>query len=137
MKTSRDTSIATHVYARIAADLVRACASLALLWLTAVPAGAQAGRPVPCCSITAIGARTGIVTAKENSTGRMFEFKVADEKLLQSLKVGEGVYANYSSGQVSVDGAHPCCNIVSLDPPPPVNINQGGTLNPAPASCGI
>src|SRR5437660_5945460 len=40
MKTSRDTSIATHVYARIAADLVRACASLALLWLTAVPAGA-------------------------------------------------------------------------------------------------
>jgi len=81
--------------------------------------------------------RTGIVTAKENSTGRMFEFKVTDEKLLQSLKVGEAVYANFASGQVSVDGVHPCCKIVSLDPQPPVKDNQGGTPNPVPACCGI
>jgi Cu/Ag efflux protein CusF len=67
----------------------------------------------PCCGITAINASTGVVTAKVNATGKAFEFKVADSALLNSLKVGQGVYANFGASQVSVDGIVPCCGIVS------------------------
>jgi Cu/Ag efflux protein CusF len=67
----------------------------------------------PCCAITAIDSNTEVVTAKVNATGKAFEFKVADSALLNSLKVGQGVYANFAVSQVSVDGAVPCCNIVS------------------------
>src|SRR5437870_4418553 len=44
-----------------------------------------------CCVITALNARTGVVTAKETATGRSFEFEVTDAKLLSSLKIGQPV----------------------------------------------
>jgi len=71
----------------------------------------------PCCSITGIDQKSGTVTARENATRRVFTFKVTDAKLLSSLKVGQGVYANFATKQVSVNGFEPCCNIVSLQPP--------------------
>ena len=67
----------------------------------------------PCCAITAVDARTATVTAREPATGRTFSFKVTNPNTLNALKVGQGIYANFAAGQVSVDGFNPCCNIVS------------------------
>ena len=68
----------------------------------------------PCCNITAINLGSGVLSAKENATGRTFTFKVSDVKLLNSLKVGQGIYADFSGKKVSVNGADPCCPIVTL-----------------------
>src|ERR1700674_4734818 len=72
--------------------------------------------PNPCCAITAINASTGVVTAKVNANGNIFQFQVTNAALLNSLKVGQGVYANFTTNQVSLDGSTVCCSIV---PPPP------------------
>src|ERR1700719_2827237 len=79
------------------------------------PGPIPSGRPAPCCGITAINTATGMVSAKENATGRMFQFKVNDGAMLNSLKVGQGVYANFAASQVSVDNLQPCCTIVSSE----------------------
>jgi len=65
------------------------------------------------CSITAISPSTGIVSAKVNASGAVFQFKVTDAKLLASLHVGQGVYANFTAMQVSLDGKKVCCEITS------------------------
>ncbi|HVB57312.1 MAG TPA: hypothetical protein VNE63_12940 [Candidatus Acidoferrales bacterium] len=91
----------------------RAMAVLTFLLLSTaawVPAARAAD---PCCNITGINARTGEVSARENATGRTFTFKVSDARLLKSLKVGEGVYANFSRKQVSIDGRRACCAIMA------------------------
>jgi Cu/Ag efflux protein CusF len=87
------------------------------------PAGAaQSGNKVkpgaPCCTITSINLKTGLVTAVENATGRSFQFKVANAALLKAMKTGQGVYANFATRQVSVDGATPCCGISSISAAP-------------------
>ena len=84
-----------------------------VLFVLAVP---KASAFDPCCGITGIDQKAGTVTAKETATGRTFTFKVTDAKLLSSLKIGQGVYANFSTKQVSLDGFVPCCGITSLDP---------------------
>src|SRR2546426_530740 len=72
-----------------------------------------------CCSITSVDARAGLVSAKVNATGQSFQFKPNSAALLSSLRVGEGVYANFSSRQVSLDGKTICCTIVAVGPAPP------------------
>lgn len=75
--------------------------------------GLPAHAELPCCSVTGVNAKTGMVTAKETSTGRTFQFK-ANAALLKTLSAGSPIYANFSSKQVSVNGLVPCCPIVSL-----------------------
>jgi hypothetical protein len=85
--------------------------SLALLFaliilgaLFAVPA-ARAQAPLePCCSITAINTSTGEVSAKVNSSGATFAFRLADLQGLSALSVGQGVYANFATRQISLNG---------------------------------
>lgn len=76
-------------------------------------AAGQANPVQPCCNITGINTQTGIAAAKENATGRMFSFQVTDANLLKSLKIGQGVYANFRANQASLDGKTACCKIVS------------------------
>ena len=54
--------------------------------------------------------------AVEKDGRRSFEFKVENKRLLQSLKTGQLVHANFETRMVSVrpDGAAPCCAIVSI-----------------------
>jgi len=73
-----------------------------LLCCAAFAAGAQA--QAPCCSVTAINAATGIVSAKVNASAETFQFKLTNANLLKELRVGEGVYANFTTHQVSLDG---------------------------------
>jgi len=83
-------------------------------------APADAGEP--CCGITAIDAKTQIVTARETKTGRTFQFKVTDTKLLPSLKIGQAVHADFKTMKVSLDpdGVTPCCAVVSAPATTPV-----------------
>lgn len=75
----------------------------------------------PCCGITAIEARTGMVTAKETATGRTFQFQVAGVKALKGLTVGQRIHADFTTMKVSLrpDGATPCCDVVNLRAPRP------------------
>lgn len=68
----------------------------------------------PCCSITAVDSRTGLVTAKENATERVFQFQASNAALLKLLRPGTQVYANFTAKQVSLDGRNSCCQIVSV-----------------------
>jgi Cu/Ag efflux protein CusF len=88
---------------------------LGVLFLTVLTLAPPAEPAAPCCAITAIDAKNGVVTAKETATGRSFEFKVTDAKLLSSLKVGQPVYANFQTKSVSLDGQRACpCIIQSI-----------------------
>src|SRR6202171_3239975 len=90
--------------------------------------------PAACCPITAIDTSTGVVTAKENAAGKIFQFKVTDAALLKSLKVGQGVYANFGAMQVSLDGSTVCCSIISIGSPPPASAPVAKPAPRAPAA---
>ncbi len=51
--------------------------------------------------------------AQETATGKTFQFQVNDSALMKSLRVGQKTYADFGTQKVSVDGATPCCGIVS------------------------
>lgn len=92
-----------------------------------------------CCIITAIDPRTGLVTAKDTGAGTTFEFKPSDPRQLAFVRVGQLVFANFPTKQVSLDGTVICCAILSMSagssgparpiPPPiqPLAPPQGGT----------
>lgn len=82
---------------------------LIMLWAPTVP---PAFAVEPCYSVTGI-AKGGLVTAKETATGKTFQFQVTDQALAKTLRVGQKVYADFGTQKVSVDGATPCCGIVS------------------------
>jgi Cu/Ag efflux protein CusF len=67
----------------------------------------------PCCAITDLDAVTGIATAREIATGRVFRFEVKNGALLQSLKVGQKVFADFGTNKVRIHGVEPCCGIIS------------------------
>jgi len=89
-------------------------AALAILFTALAPAAHA--QPGPCCTITAVNARTATVSAKVNSTGQSFEFRVANTRLLAGLHPGQGIYANFKARQVSLDGRTACCEIISQQP---------------------
>lgn len=86
--------------------------ALLIAGLAGSPALAQAPT-APCCGIVGIDAATGVVTARVTATGASFQFRVTDTRMLRTLRVGQGVFANFRTRQVSVDGATPCCGITS------------------------
>lgn len=67
-----------------------------------------------CCPITGVDMANDVVTARVTSTGQSFQFTVKDPALLHGLKVGQSVFANFQTGQVSVNGKDVCCQINSL-----------------------
>lgn len=97
---------------RIAAS--RVLAVLVVLGGLALPEKSSAVEP--CCNITAIDARSGIVTAREIGSKRTFQFEVKNAALLRSLKVGQPISADFGTRKVSINYAEPCCNITSIQP---------------------
>src|SRR6266699_5504982 len=102
--------------------------AMAVCFLTTFVPQANAGEP--CCQITKIDSRTGVVTAQDRTTGHTFQF-TASPAVLQKLKVGQGVYANYKTRQLSLDGKNACCNIVNVGGGPP-----SSTKSPAGGRAG-
>jgi hypothetical protein len=62
--------------------------------------GATSG--TPNCAITSIDASRGLVTASDKQTGRTFQFRLANASLVQALKPGQAVSANFANRQVSL-----------------------------------
>jgi hypothetical protein len=96
----------------------------------AIAARAQA----PCCSVTAINAATGIVSAKVNANGEAFQFKVANANLLKELRIGTGVYANFTTHEVSLDGKIIAGPITAGPASAPVPAPAARPAVPSPAS---
>ena len=127
--------------------------ALLLAAVAFTPSGARAQRAVqrpgptpgtPCCTITAIDLRTGRVSAQMNASKRIFEFLMTDRAQLMKLRVGQPIFANFTTSRVSVNGIEPCCGIVgvppaqepSAAPPPsaksdskPTTTSNGGSFN--------
>jgi hypothetical protein len=118
-----------------------------------------AGPPLPpCCAITAINRQTAIVTARVHGDAQIFSFLVQGVTSAQpqthegppprpvpvigTLTIGQPVWANLTTGQVSLDGKTPCCQITaegipssSLDGKPTVGIKS--PIATSPACCEI
>ena len=90
--------------------------------------------PSACCSITAIDRATGLVSAKVAAGSQVFQFRVTNTRTLPTLRVGQGVYANFTTRQVSLDGRSACCAITSGPTAPAVaSVPRPPAAAPAPA----
>jgi hypothetical protein len=69
------------------------CAALVVLFTALAPAAHA--QPAPCCTITAINARAATVSAKINSSGQTFEFRVANPLLLRAGGPGPAAAVDY------------------------------------------
>lgn len=68
-----------------------------------------------CCLVVGVDSATSIVTARETSSGYTFKFKVSNKRLLNSLKLGDKVWANFTSKKVRLRRSEedPCCTILT------------------------
>jgi hypothetical protein len=103
--------------------------AFALVAALALPAGYAPAQTPACCTITTIEAASGLVTGKVTANGNVFQFKVSNARTLAKLRVGQGVFANFTTRQVSLDGRNTCCAITSGPTAAPV----GPPVRPAPA----
>jgi hypothetical protein len=55
-----------------------------------------------CCAVTAIDAASGVVTLRLIESGRTSQLTVRDAKLLGTMKVGQAVDANASTGAIAI-----------------------------------
>ncbi len=74
----------------------------------------RADAPKACCTVTAIEAASGVVSARETASGRVFTFSARDRNVLRGLRIGAPVYANFHTKQVSLDGKTGCCTILRV-----------------------
>ena len=71
----------------------------------------------PCCNITAIDARSGLVTLRDSTTGQVTQVKVNALAGLKNLKVGQQV-ALEGNVTLTVHGAEPVGVTVQPDVKP-------------------
>jgi Cu/Ag efflux protein CusF len=93
------------------------CQMKAVKTLKTSPAAVGKARPDsidPCCGITSVNAKSGLVNARALDGSRTFQFTVKDKSALSQLRAGQPVYADFGTNKVSVNGAEVCCNIKAL-----------------------
>jgi hypothetical protein len=85
-----------------------------------LPPGVSAG--TPCCSITAIDMKTGIVTAKNTATGGTFKFRLGNAAQIRNIKIGDQVSTDFQTREVTVHSFQPVDGILIKTPmrPPPI-----------------
>src|SRR5260370_5073484 len=89
---------------------------VALIFVGALAAARVAAQQPLGATVTGVDTKTGVVTAKVNSTGQVFEFTLANKALISRLHAGQGVYVNLGNKQVSLDGKSPSGTILTLSP---------------------
>ena len=90
---------------------MRFMTSSTIVALSLALASVVAAQATPCCEIVSIDPRAGLISAKVNASGQTFQFKVASPLMTRTLRVGQAVYANFTTSQVSLDGRTQCCTI--------------------------
>ncbi len=93
--------------------------ALALAASMAVSVPPEAGAGTPCCRVTAVDGRTGIVSAKNTASGETFEFRLGDAAQTGNLKIGDPVSADFRNRQVTVHSFQPVEGILIRTPMPP------------------
>jgi hypothetical protein len=70
----------------------------------------------PINGVVSVDARSGVVTARENASGRTFQFKLDDTALAGAIKAGQIVDADFKTGKVTVRPAEaePCCKVMAV-----------------------
>ena len=53
-------------------------------------------------AITSIDGSSGLVTARENRTGRIFRFRLSNANALRSLRVGQPLSADFAGHQIAL-----------------------------------
>lgn len=88
----------------------------------AVSVPPEVGAGTPCCSITTVDMKTGIVTAKKTATGETFKFKLGDAAQIGNIKIGDQVSTDFQTRQVTVHSFQPVEGILirTLMPRPPI-----------------
>ena len=87
-----------------------------------VPPEVNAG--TPCCSVTSIDTKTGIVTAKNTATGETIEFRLVKGAQIGNIKIGDQVSTDPQAREVSVHSFQPVDGILIKAPMPPPPIRK-------------
>ena len=85
---------------------------------TAVSIPPEVSAATPCCSITSIDTKTGIVTAKDTTTGETIEFRLGDAAQVKNIKIGDQVSADSRTREVTVHSFQPVGGILMKKPMP-------------------
>lgn len=109
---------------------------LSLLFLTLVVFSQTAAAVEPVSEIISVDSVRGVVTARDNRTGRTYSFK-ADAATMRTLKPGDAVDIDAQAGRVlsvagvtraysvfEPDPAASCCGVVNLQPDPSEPVNE-------------
>ena len=72
-----------------------------------LPPASHASAQAPCCSIVAIDKATGVVTLRDNKTGKLEKVTVRDPKKLATLAVGQPASADLAAQPVDVPALKP------------------------------
>ncbi len=96
----------------------------------APPSAATAPTSAPaCCAITQIDAAARLAQAEVNLSKTQFAFSVPASIAVQSLSVGQPVWANFTTKQVSLNGRDVCCQIVgAAGAPEKAAVPSGNTI---------
>jgi hypothetical protein len=96
----------TSAQSRDSANVVRAATQQ-----SAVPA---------CCRVVRVDAERSLVTARETATGYTFRFALKSRRVLDALKIGQPVWADFTAKTVKLKAtdASPCCGIVEIKEDP-------------------
>ena len=65
----------------------------------------RADAAVPCCAITAIDTKSGLITVKEKATEATCQYQVTDVRAIGRLKVGQPVDASLLPQALPVQGS--------------------------------
>jgi len=70
----------------------------------------------PCCNITAIDTKTGIVTAKDTATGETIKFRLGDAAQIKNIKIGDPVSTDSQTREVTIHSFQPAGGILIKKP---------------------
>ena len=88
----------------------------------AVSVPPEVGAGTPCCSITTVDRKTGIVTAKNTATGGTFKFRLGNAAQIRNIKIGDQVSTDFETREVTVHSFQAVDGILIKTPmrPPPI-----------------
>ncbi len=72
----------------------------------------------PCCNITAIDTKTGIVTAKDIATGETIRFRIGDTAQIKNIKIGDPVSMDSQTREMTIHSFQPVGGILIKKPMP-------------------
>ena len=92
------------IHTRKASQHAAALLSVAVVFALVVSVACLLAQGAPGATVTSVNEKTGVVTAKVNSTGQVFDFTLANKAELTRIHVGQGIFVNLGKKQVSLDG---------------------------------